>query len=351
MKRYLSVLVGIILSISSYLIPPAAAASKASEESQEITHLRSTFEKELKRINEEQANAINDLQEQYIGSLNVLESTMQKAGKLEPLLAIRKERERFKTEREIRDVNLLQDVLELLTLQVEYRKALEEKLPLERAKKIVALAQQYDNSLNNLQVKLTQKGNLEAAINVKSERESLEKRSEVTAARFVIADAEVKMQKNLQENEAAPPKVVSPQPEKKADITAGKKYTGKTENYIRKRYTALCDSIINQDWKKAMEYIDPDFVKTRGYDAVEMQLGFVFPFLKLTEKPQFKLKTGDVTVDEDKQRATLIPKIWFNNGWHEQPAVDWIEVDGEWYLDMKQRSWPAPPPRPHLRRR
>lgn len=351
MRKYLSVLVGIILSISTYLISVAVTVSKASEESQEITRLRSTFEKELKRIDEEQANAIKDLQEQYIGSLNVLESAMQKAGKLEPILTIRKERERFKTEREIRDADLSQDVLELLTLQVEYRKALEEKLPLERAKKIVTLAQQYDNSLNNLQVKLTQKGNLEAAIDVKSEREFLEKRPEVTAARFAIADAEVKMQKEPQENEPAPPKAVSPQPAKKADTTAGKKYTGKTENYIRKRFTALCDSIIEQNWKKAMEYIDPDFVKTRGTDTVEMRLRFVFPFLRLTERPQFKLKAGDVTVDEDKQHATLIPKVWFNNSWDEQPAVDWIEVDGEWYLDMKQGSQPAPPPRPHLRRR
>jgi hypothetical protein len=325
--------------------------------SSDLRQLRATYTAQLDKINRSSDATTTNLQSQYVKSLSSLEKTFQEQGKLEPLLAVKKERERFIADPKVEEAHIVADVAELSLAQINYRKAVD-NLPLKKAKDIVTLADQYKKSLASLQEKLTKAGNIDAAIEAKKAGESIEDLPEVSASRFALADAEANKPPEPPKTESpAAPAATNPPPSKKMSQTATaskKKYTGKAENYIRQRFDDLCDVLLKQDMDKAIEFVDPRIVKERGTDQVRMQLRFVIPFLRWTEMPGVKFSPGDIKVDDKEQTATVIPRVWANNQWREMNASSWVQVDGDWFLTLgnsnEQRSGDDVPFRPSHRR-
>jgi hypothetical protein len=329
-----------LLCVCSFLASsmPGSAQDKTAAAA-DLKQLRAGYEAQLDKVNKAWESSVTNYQAQYIRSLTVLEKSLQEKGKLDPLLAAKKERERFAADPKVEEANLSVDVPELSALQMGYMKGLT-SFPLKKARDVVTIAEQYKKSLTSVQEKTTKSGNLDAAIEVKAEREAVENRPEVSAARFAIAEADA----NKPPEEEKPAGMEKPasttattQPAKKPVLAAKKKYTGKPDNYIRKRFNGFCKAVLAQDMEAAMEFVDPRQVKERGTDEVKRRLGWAFPFLRMvSEQPGMKFDAGDVKVDDQEETATLIPRLWVKNGWRDAQASNWVQVDGDWYAVVEE---------------
>ena len=341
MKRFWTILecLFVVVLSSSYV---SFAEDSVSAES-ELSRLRSTYEKEIQKINDDEAVALTAAQEKQIAAMKSLQKQMQEAGKLESFIAIGKEVEKFAASRKVSSESMSTDIPEFLQLQNNYLKSLD-KLSLDKAGKIMKLVQGYDKSLNTLQASLTKKNDIQGAMSVKNEREALKNRSEVTASSFLLSGSEVKKpEENKQAEKPAQKEVEKPSggTSVKADSAAKKKYTGSAEKRVRKRYVDLCKELLKQDMAKAVTFIDPAFVEEHGAEVIKMHLKMVFPFLQIADDPRRKLSVGSVTVEKDGKKATLIPKLWAGNSWHELQSMNWLETDGDWYVDFGRGMAPG----------
>lgn len=299
----------------------------------ELDRQRATFQVELQKINDADLADRLTIQNQYLKTLERVEKQFQAAGQLEPLLAVRNEHTRFEAERDIipSDMSAIPELKACQATFLQDRDA----LPIAHARRMVILAQQYDQSLGKLQAALTKKAEVEAAIEVKRERDSIANTPAIRDARAAVeeADAKAKADKPVPKLSPAPP-AATPSPlriEKKPP-----KYSGKPEFYIRARFEKLCDILLDHDWERATTFVNPVFIKRRGIDGVIMQMRRIFPFLQgLANLPRGKIKGGDVKLDSSGKTAMLTPKVWFNDRWHELPNHRWTEVDGEWYLEIE----------------
>ena len=325
-----------LCALACLAISPSTAQEKAAPPA-DLRQLRATYAAQLDRIVKGSDAAVTNIQHQYVRSLTALERSFQEQGKLDPLLVVKTERERFAADPKVEDADMAAGPPELSALQANYRKAAE-GLPIKRARDIVALAEQYRKSLTALQESLTKAGNLTAAIEVKSEAEAVDGRTEVTASRFTLADAEANAPPPT-----PPPAPATPPPppavaaKKATPAQPKKKYTGKTENYIRQRFNDLCGALIKQDMEKAVAFADPEVVQERGTEKVGAQLRSIIPFLKWTDSPSMKLAAGSVEIDDKEETATVIPRLFANNQWREMLATTWIQVDGDWFVKVEDR--------------
>jgi hypothetical protein len=306
--------------------------------------LKATYEKEMQKINDAELSMLVSEQDKYIASLRNLQKQMQQAGKLDPVLTIGKEIDRFAGAKNIEPDNISADIPAMAALQNAYIKGVE-KFPLEQARKIVALAQNYEKALAGLQESLTKKNDIQGAIEAKAEKEKLANNDEVMRARALITGAESKAESEKQAKTAE--KVAPPQNAgDKGDLKAGaeakanvkKKYTGSAEKRVRQRFDDLVKSILKQDFTAATELVNPEFVESAGKDGVRRAFVGIFPFLKLADDPHRKLSVGSVKVDDDAGTGTLVPRLWAGNQWHELSANKWIETEGDWYLDLQGSS-------------
>ena len=311
---------------------PAADSSSNTE----YDRLRATFQGELQKITDSDLADRLTIQGQYLKNLDRIEKEFQAAGQLEPLLAIRNERTRFEADRDITPTGMAA-IHELKASQATFLRD-RDALPLAQARRMVTLALQYDQSLEKLQTTLTKKGEVDAAIDVKKERDGLGYMPAIQNARAVVAEADAKARTEkpvMKPQTPMRPAPATPQPVKAAEKTL-KKYSGKPEFYIRARFEKFCDTLLDQDWDKATAFADPVFIKRRGVDGVIMRLRLLFPFLQaIARLPQVKIKGGDVKFDPSGKAAMLTPKIWQNNQWRELPSQRWVEVDGDWYIEIE----------------
>ncbi|MDD4872971.1 MAG: hypothetical protein PHR77_20650, partial [Kiritimatiellae bacterium] len=318
-------------------------AADKSRSNPDVAKFRTTYEIELRKINYAEFTDMSAIQESHIQAMKVLQKKMQEAGNLEALLATGKEIERFRAENKIEKSNLSLDVPDLLVLQNGYIKSVE-KLSLDKARKIMALAQGYDKSMSSLQEVLTRKNDINGAMEIKNAREAVKQRAEVTSAGFLLADAETKGKDVPKEPEKSVEKPKEKEPEqvagkmvvKKSDTSSKKKYTGNVEKRIRKRFDELCKCIIKQDFAKASDYVNPKIVKESGAPTVKAGLMTVFSFVFIgaTTDPHVKLGVDSVKLEEDGLSAILVPRLWVINQWRDLEANKWVAVDGDWYIDF-----------------
>lgn len=328
-----------VLLICPFLLPLFAADDVPANAG--FLRLKATYEKELQKITDSDLGLIVTEQDKYLAALKNIQKKMQATGKLDPVLAIEKEIDRFSAAKKISVDNISKDVPELVPLQNAYIKAVE-KYSVEQAQKIIALAQNYEKALGNLQEVLTKNNDIRGAIEVKSEKESLTNRAELMAARALVMDAETKV------NQEKPPEkdtVKTPgqpnagekavaKPAAGNDTPARKKYTGSPEKRIRQRFDDLIKYILKQDFTHASEFVDPEFVKNRGMEGVRRCFMDVFPFLRFSDDPHRKLSVDSVKVGDKGDTATLIPKLWAGNQWHDLSANKWIETQDDWFIDI-----------------
>jgi hypothetical protein len=343
----------------------ATGSGRAANE--EFDRLEATYRQEIERIHKAREDSLARRQQALIDALAALEQKLQGEGNLEGLLRVRKERERFEEERVLTDAHVAADLTPLGELQVGYLQDLEQ-MPIEEAQQVLRLAQQYDHHLAKLQADLTRQDRLEEAILIKKERESLEMRPEVSAARFTLADAEARAPRP---SPAAPepepteppaghgPPGAAEEPDIATDpkkvgvpVAGAPKYKGSTKNYIKRRFEDLTEEVLDQDWDAAMEYLDPRFVASRGRQTAEARLRMAFFFLAPTQDRRVELRVDEVRVDDDDLRASVIPQIVVNNQRRTLQGIDWLQVDGDWFVDMPlgelpraEQKRPVPVPR------
>jgi len=327
-----------IALISCLLLIRTNAADEISG-NPEFQRLRSTYETELQKINDSDLAVLVSEQERYLAALRNLQKQMQQAGKLEPVLAIGNEIDRFAAAKKIEPQHLSRDVSELVPLQNAYIKSVE-KYPLEQAKKMVLLSQNYEKALGNLQEVLTKKGDIRGAVEVKTEKEAVGNSPQLMAARALIAETE--------EKAAAAKAATTPdQPAGdagKGQIKAGtvekalvkKKYTSSPEKRVKQRYDEFVKALLKQDYSAAAEFVDPAFVRIAGQNATRNALMGLFPVVQIADNPRVKLAIDSVKLNSDGDKATLVPKIWVNNQWHTLQVNNWIETEGDWYLTVRE---------------
>jgi len=136
---------GMVRWIMLLVIPVLIAASLPPE----FAKLESTYLDTIRRIQDESESAYAVLGKTYIANLSALETSLQKAGKLEPLLAARTERGRFEASRQLQTTDLSETSAELRQVQQQHLDAIA-ALPLKKAQSIMNLLQQYDKALASL---------------------------------------------------------------------------------------------------------------------------------------------------------------------------------------------------------
>lgn len=294
-----------------------------------ISSLSRTYQMQLKKIGDERAANTAALQKQLTASLVSLEKAFQQSGRLDPLLVISRERKRFEQELRIAPTDVVTHPEELSSLQEKYLATLS-SLDLSEASKIKTLASQYDRSLLNLQQQQTKEGNLDAAVAAKKERERISLRPEVTAAEFVLAEASAKKAQQKPEVPPALAPVVRPD---KEDVPE-KKYAGSDRTRLERRFSELCDLILERNWDAAVEYVDPVALREKGAQRIIPGLKVMFVIVQISDKRNMNLKAGTIEVDEDAGTAKVVPKVWGGANWKDLGPNYWKLVEGDWYMSV-----------------
>lgn len=298
-----------------------------------LNEYRNTYEESLTKIDAQYTKALLDLQKKHIQNMQALQDTMQKKGLLDATLAVKREIERF-TDEPVIDTTRPSSIPELKILQDDYLKKTA-GIPLSKSQQIIELAGKYDAALESYQVTLTKNGQLEDAITVKKEREEATRRREIASARFIVAEAgpsepaEAPKKNNLLEIDPEPEPIQTPQTR-----TTTKKWTGSTDNYIKRRFDKLGDCVKEMDLASAKEYVDPGILATSNDHIINSQLRAKFDIFRMEDTKKVKLGVEKITLNEDETSATLIPKVYFNNRWHTLNAQEWVLIEGDWYISL-----------------
>ncbi len=136
----------------------------------ELEALRERFTAEVSKLQEKKQTAIHEWEREYLQSLLALKTEVRDEGNLDGVLALRQETERFLAERGLPDP--LSAFEALNSLQLEALKGLE-RLDLVEQNELHTLAKRYDGLLEKLQRTYTQQNQIEAALEVKKERERI----------------------------------------------------------------------------------------------------------------------------------------------------------------------------------
>lgn len=303
-----------------------ALAEVSSEVAARLERYGKTYETELAKIDSEASGRIDTLNGQYLRSLGTLESSLQKAGRLEPLLAVKRERERFAAESSVGDSDLSEAVQELREVQDAFVAAAG-NTELRQARATNELARKLDRTLEALTADLTRNGAFEDAVAVKTFREKTARRAEVTAADFVIAEAEAQAGP-----EAAPTPVPGAEPEPAED--------GMTVELacklISKRYDEWCNRLSEGDVIGALaSCVDPRFTEKFGAEILKPYFDPAVEKLQEAKKAGMHFDVGSIEVDLEAKTAVSLPRIRIGDQWHDQEdKVQWVCVDGDWYIDF-----------------
>jgi hypothetical protein len=334
-------LVAALLSAGAAPVP-ALAAGEAPPAAAELTRLQSACEDGLRKLATDQTKAVASLQGQYTNALALLEKKTQDAGDLDRVVAIRKERDRFSAQKTVGDGDVSPDVPELGKLQKNYVERLREAA-LGKARDTIRLVQQIDKSLASLEQSLTRQGDTASALDVRNARDLLGKRPEVSEARSVVAEADSRRPREPEQAQPPATAAGTPQPSNKVDKangTAGaRKYAaGKAAAYVKQRFLKLYEALYAGDRQTARGLVDPGYLKKEGEGAVDRQLEYILggcvSLMKEPDNGKTKADAMRIKVDDKEEAATLVPRLFALRKWYEQPATYWMQVDGDWYLDI-----------------
>jgi hypothetical protein len=296
-----------------------------------IPRLRKTFDTELTGIEASRKEKIKQLQEKYLVSLDRLEDAMQGAGRLEVIMAVRKERDRYGADRSLPTSDVGGDAPELAAMCRNFVAAVRTE-ELSSSQKVVTLVRQYDRSLAALQERYTREGKYDLALAVKAEREAAGAQPEIMAAEFTIADAEAEREAEKAAAARAEETAVT-EPESPAAA-----FEGSAEDYITGRYKVFRDAITGEDWTTAIGIVNPQVVRKRGEESVKLQMQFVLPILKVAKAFGTVIQPGTVSLYEDDTRARLETRVWVDGRWKAGKPTFWTQVDDDWFIELKAPS-------------
>ncbi|MFC1497581.1 LamG-like jellyroll fold domain-containing protein [Verrucomicrobiota bacterium] len=151
----------------------------------ELKRYKAAFKEQVEKI---EANYLADIlscSEKYIKALEILQDKKQKTGDLDGWQIVRKEKERFTSEKEIPEEDIVNKPLELKSLQEKYREY-KEKQKLKRAQELAALVDKYQSKLEPMKKEFTRAGKIEQALEIKMEMERVVSLEEVKKARELL---------------------------------------------------------------------------------------------------------------------------------------------------------------------
>lgn len=160
-------------------------AAQQADTAADLEGLRAVYERELAKLNEEYLKDLAEAPSDYLKSLEALETAYQAAGELKALIAVRKERLRFQNNPDPAAVALATFPQKLQELQQGFMTNFKQ-IAERRAERIIELSRRYTSRLSALQRSLTRQGEIEQALQVMAEVESVAVRKEVNEAKAVM---------------------------------------------------------------------------------------------------------------------------------------------------------------------
>lgn len=295
----------------------------------DLARMRTTYTNEVGKIEKECAASITSWGEQYSAALRNLEQSYQKAGQLEPLIAVKKELKRFVDDKTIDELSITNTFPELYRVQKTFA-ATGKALPANRESRLTQLKQLYDRNLQTLQENLTRQGDLDGALTVKNTRDMLQRPPEET----LDVDGNP-----IDPGDAGagstPAATVSGTEDPRAGVVGGKTLTEgnwtQAEARIMERYGELVSKLQQQDDTVAT-LVEPAYVTEHGAKATRLKLRFLFSYL-VTADASIKTQAS-VKGSLADRRATLVPFVMTDSGRKEFAAVNWVSVGGEWYISI-----------------
>jgi hypothetical protein len=95
------------------------------------------------------------------------------------------------------------------------------------------------------------------------------------------------------------------------------------------------DVIGEQDVKGAVNMVNPEQVKEYGAKVTEAEVRMKYGYFRRAENSGVKLQVDTVKILDGGIHADVVPEIRVNNDWRKREQMDWIEVEGEWYVHFK----------------
>jgi hypothetical protein len=132
-----------------------------------------------------QKDDLKNIGPNYLADLKNIEKAYQASGELSPLLIVRKEYNRFKANPNISEITQASTPADLVKLQKNISET-QKKIKIKCAESIIDLSKRYKKRLISLQKTLTKSGNLDDAIKIMNEIESINSYPEIMAAQSQI---------------------------------------------------------------------------------------------------------------------------------------------------------------------
>jgi hypothetical protein len=247
---------------------PAQAATSADE----LKTLRTAFECDLLGIIVAFDRARSAVQTVYEAGLENVEADRQKAGDLEGMLLVQKERERFQAEKTYAAQLAGESNANLVSLQNRCRRAEQQGVD-ERARKILLLLERYTRRLEDRKKALVVAGDIDGAVLFKAEIERAASLPEVKAAQDHVNASAVAVK--------TPPAERAPEEKPAATMQIDKRfkvYTGRTPpappvdvKRITLRTTKLSslasNASVTAQLAGAVLWVDASTLSAGSYDA------------------------------------------------------------------------------------
>ncbi len=300
-----------------------------------LSDMRATWNKSLASIEKQSESAITVLQGQYSRALAAFESKCRKDGDLDALIAVRTEIKRFNDQEVVNAAETQTGHIQ--QLQKGYIDTIE-KIPYDRATRILNLRDQYDRSLESQQTALTKSDHLEQALALKTERTTINQLPKVTAAQFLVAEWEADHPTPTPSEPTTTPSLTI-----KTPIAAPKNpatvFTGDNDDRIKKRFKEFVAHLEDSELSEAIDYISPAQRMKSGDAVIKMQLNFISQSLKFIENnPAMDYRLDSISVAEDGQTSTVIPKVLNRNTWKDQAPQTWVLIQGDWYMETPTKG-------------
>jgi len=177
---------------------------------------KDVYENGVARIQAEYKASLAAVPRKYVASLAAIEAALRKAGDLDGLLLVRKERARYAETKDIPESAVVATPAALRKLQTECR-TVPGTLELTKSKKIKEFADRYVEVLDALKAKLTRNGTIRDALLVKGEIQRVNDSAPVKAAEFVLADHQAKQIDPPPPEAHTPVEIVKPEPQRPND--------------------------------------------------------------------------------------------------------------------------------------
>ncbi len=307
-----------------------------------LERMEQTFEKQVERFEADLAKKTQSLNATYVRSLRKLETIIQEKGELDPLLAVRRERERFVKERSLGRDEVSKGVPELARVQRAFLESLETER-IATADKVLDMAERYKKSLGRLQSRLTREGDLDGALRVKKVVSDVPDLPAVASASFVKADSVG----GVAEKTPEPAPELAPAPEAKPEVPTTEPFgaaarerlrreeeDGARET-IRRKYVEYIFAVGDREFGKAVTYMDPRFIEKVGADAMKPFLEKYVPHIEKMRAAGIEVDGGKVILNLTTGTATNVPRFRVSGGsWDAGDPSKWVRVKEDWYLMM-----------------